>query len=277
MPDGTVSTDSSHPTNAAAELRRKQVDIDEALDTYLDPNLGRITLAEWVHIWEPGHLAGQAKWAAYHSHLRNHILPRFGDVALNKITRQSVKVFVKSLKAHLADSSVASIMSLFSLLMREAVADRRITLNPCQGVKVITRRPAERPTATPTQVNRVAERIDRRSEQILVLTAAYTGMRWGELAGLATSNARLSDGLIRIDPDVGALHEVAGDLYLGPPKTADSARDLSPRRPSATVPRRPAPGGDRQPRPRHGVLRCPRGVPAPLLRVTPRLATRRQR
>src|SRR5947208_6900499 len=144
MPDGSVGTDSSYPTRAAAELRRKQVDVEQALDTYLDPALGRITLAEWVAIWQAGHLAGPAKWAAYRSHLRNHLLPRFGDVPLNQITRQSVKLFVKQLKTRLADSSVASVMSLFSLLMREAVADRRIPINPCHGVKVITQRPAER-------------------------------------------------------------------------------------------------------------------------------------
>ncbi|MEN3615845.1 tyrosine-type recombinase/integrase [Plantactinospora sp. ZYX-F-223] len=226
LPDGTVTTDSSHPTYRTADIRRKQVDLDQALDTYLDPTLGRITLAEWVAIWEAGHIAGDAKWAAYRSHLRNHILPRFGDTPLTKITRQTVKVFVKQLRTHLADSSVASVMSLLGLLMREAVADGRIPHNPCQGVKVITRERPERPTATPTQINTITGRIERRSDQILVTTAAYTGMRWGELAGLARTNTRLGHGLIRIDPDHGALHEVQGRLYLGPPKTAGSARDI---------------------------------------------------
>ncbi len=40
--DGSVGTDSSHPTRNAAELRCKQVDIDQAYDTYLDPGSGRI-------------------------------------------------------------------------------------------------------------------------------------------------------------------------------------------------------------------------------------------
>jgi integrase len=71
-----------------------------------------------------------------------------------------------------------------------------------------------------------SNRIDRRFDQILVVTAAYTGMRSGELAGLARANIRLGDGLIRIDPKVGALHEVQGRFYLGPPKTASSARDV---------------------------------------------------
>src|SRR3954462_6839739 len=97
MPDGAVGTDSAHPTRAAAEIRCKQIDVEQALDTYLDPARGRITLTEWVALWEPGHIAGPAKWAAHRSHLRIHILPRFGDTPLNKITRQAVKI-VKHLK-----------------------------------------------------------------------------------------------------------------------------------------------------------------------------------
>jgi hypothetical protein len=151
MPDGSVGTDSSHPTRAAADIRCKHVEIEQALDTYLDPARGRITLADWVTIWQTGHLAGDARWAAYRSHLRNHILPRFGGVPLNQISRQAGKVFVKQLKTRLADSSAASVMSLLGLLMREAVADRRIPTNPCYGVKVITQRPAERPYATAAQ------------------------------------------------------------------------------------------------------------------------------
>lgn len=225
-PEGAVGTDSSHPTRDAAELRCKQVDIDQAHDTYLDPARGRITLAEWVKIWRPGHDVGAEKWAAYESHLRNHIIPRFGDVALAKITRQAVKVFVKDLKRQLAESSVASVMSLLGLLMREAVADGRIGFNPCQGIRVSNGTQTERPTATAPQINRIATRINRPSDRLLVITAAYTGMRWGELAGLAKVNTHLDDGLVVIDPDVGALHEVSGKLYLGPPKTRASAREI---------------------------------------------------
>ena len=54
LPDGAVGTDSWHPTKAAAEIRCKQVDVEQALDTYLDPARGRITLAAWVAIWETG-------------------------------------------------------------------------------------------------------------------------------------------------------------------------------------------------------------------------------
>src|SRR2546429_6486355 len=118
LPDGSVGTDSSHPTKAAAQLRCKQVDIDQATDTYLDPAAGRITLAQWVAIWEQTHVAGPARMAAYRSHLRNHILPRFRPVPLTPINRHQIKGVVKDLKTPPADSSVTRIIPLPSMLNR---------------------------------------------------------------------------------------------------------------------------------------------------------------
>jgi integrase len=96
-------------------------------------------------------------------------------------------------------------MSLLSLLMREAVADRRIGFNPAHGIRVTTGHRVARTPATAQQINCITDRIRRRSDQILVITTAYTGMRWGELAGLA--NTHLGDGLISIHPQIGARHE----------------------------------------------------------------------
>jgi integrase len=51
-------------------------------------------------------------------------------------------------------------------------------------------------------------------------------MRWGELAGLRRPNCKLDNARIHIDPDHGALHEIAGHLSLGPPKTPAAVRDI---------------------------------------------------
>jgi integrase len=62
--------------------------------------------------------------------------------------------------------------------------------------------------------------------QRLVITAAYTGMRFGELAGLTRANLHLDRALIHVAADTGALHEVSGDRWLGPPKTKAAVRDV---------------------------------------------------
>lgn len=62
---------------------------------------------------------------------------------------------------------------------------------------------------------------------VLIITAGWTGARWGELLGLQRHNIHLDDGFLVIDPDIGALHEVNGHFSLGPPKTAESARTIT--------------------------------------------------
>lgn len=97
--------------------------------------------------------------------------------------------------------------------------------NPCPV------RPEPVPTAE--QVLAITDRAGQlggRSGYVMVVTGAFTGMRWGEITGLAKRNCRTADGYLFIDPEVGALHEVGGRMWLGPPKSKAAARriDLPP-------------------------------------------------
>jgi integrase len=230
LPDGTVITDSVHDDRAQAQLRAREIDIELARDMFTDPREGRISLAEWVDLWAASHQAGPATWAAYRSHLRLHILPRLGHLQLVAIRRHHIKTLILDLRRRLAPRSTADVITVLSMVLQEALEDRRIPFNPCRGVRANTGRRPERPHATTAQVAAIAARMRRPLDALLVITAAYTGMRWGELSGLDRANIDLDNGTIHVHPHVGALHEVGGKLFLGPPKTADSARriDLPP-------------------------------------------------
>ncbi|MEU8004234.1 tyrosine-type recombinase/integrase [Catellatospora sp. NPDC049111] len=54
------------------------------------------------------------------------------------------------------------------------------------------------------------------------MTAAYTGLRWGELAGLHRDNVNLREGWIFVADEDGALIEINGRLSKGRPKTRAS-------------------------------------------------------
>jgi integrase len=226
MPDGTVATDSAHDLRPDAVLRAKEIDVEVSRDTFIDPRGGRIRLEEWVQIWQATHQAAPATWSAYRSHLRLHILPNLGQLALVDIRRQHVKSLAVTLRQRLAPRSTADVIMVLSMVLQEAVEDRRIPFNPCRGVRVPQGVRAERPHATADQVAAIVARQNRPSDGLLVLTAAYTGMRWGELAGLSRDNLDLTTGSIYVHPEVGALHEVDGKLFLGPPKTSDSVRRI---------------------------------------------------
>ncbi|OLB81920.1 MAG: site-specific integrase [Actinobacteria bacterium 13_2_20CM_2_71_6] len=225
LPDGSVATDSAHPTRTAAKARAADIETDQRRDVFINPDDGKITLREWVELWTEAHDVGPATWERYRSHLDIHILPRFGDTPLGAISRMAVKAWIKDLNRRRAPATVASILSLLSMLLGEAVEERRIPLNPCRKLRGTAPPRPERPWATAKQVAAIADRVSA-PNQVLIITAAYTGMRWGELAGLRRSNCKLDDGRIYIDSDDGALHEVGGHLELGPPKTPAAVRDI---------------------------------------------------
>jgi len=170
LPDGTVVTDSAHPTKPAAQRSApKRSTSNSPNKTLLDPRDGKIPLREWVAVWQHTHQARPATWSAYRSHLRLHILPRLGHLPLTPIRRQHIKALVLDLKTKLAPRSAADVLMVLSMVLREAVEDRRIPFNPARGVKVAISHRPERPHATPEQVTEIIARIARHVDQILVL------------------------------------------------------------------------------------------------------------
>jgi integrase len=58
----------------------------------------------------------------------------------------------------------------------------------------------------------------------MVLTAAYVGLRWGELIGLAVENVDLDRCRIRVERQISEVH---GKLVFGPPKTKAGVRTVT--------------------------------------------------
>jgi integrase len=176
--------------------------------------------------------------AKYDHHLDQHILPVFGQVRLDQIRRMAVKEWAADLAVRYAPATVSSIVTLLSVVLNAAVQEQVIAVNPCLNLKISSRTSGGnprhgRPIPQERHILPLAARAGRlggRTAEILVLTAAFTGMRWGELAGLARPNCRTSENMIWIHADVGALHEVRGQLWLGPPKSPAAVRriDLPP-------------------------------------------------
>jgi integrase len=84
----------------------------------------------------------------------------------------------------------------------------------------------ERPHAATDEVDALTGRMSP-DNGLMTITDAYTGPRWGELAGSQWIRTYLDDDpRIEIDPKFGALHEVQGRLELGPPKTPASVRTV---------------------------------------------------
>jgi integrase len=232
--DGGFGTITGFTSKKAAEAKAVEIEADQRRGTFLDPDAGKLSLAEWSVTWFDALDVAETTAAQYRSLARNHILSRWGNTRLDAISGLAVHTWGKKLRADgYAVSTVATIIKIMSMMLADAVDERLIPANPIQPRRRGRRRHqprTERLWATPEQVLSIAAQaaaLVGNWAAVLIITAAWTGARWGELAGLQRINTHLDDGIIVIDPDIGALHEVGGRLELGPPKTAESARTIT--------------------------------------------------
>ena len=232
--DGTIGSISGFPTKTDAEHHADDMEADQRGGTFIDPARGKATLNAWIDDWLPALDVDIRTEENYRASLRRHIQPRWGVTPLTDISGIRVAAWTKELSANLAPSTVAGIMKLLRMILADAVNERLIAYNPIQPRRrgrARTVRPTERIWATPDEVLHIADQAAAYYHPcgaVLIITAAWTGARWGELTGLHRRNLHLDDRVMIVDPYLGALHEAgAGNQWLGPPKNAGSARTIT--------------------------------------------------
>jgi integrase len=196
---------------------------------------GSATLATWTQSWLRTLRVSERTEENYRRNIRRHLLPRWGEHRLAAITATDIHMWVGQLHAAgYAPTTITTLVKLLSQILGDAVEAGLLSENPVRrrphrGPRVI-QPVAERIWATPEQVVQIAENATALGDAtmgLLLVTAGWTGLRWGELAGLQRCNLHLADGVLLIDRYVGGLHESGSRMWLGPPKTNASVRVVS--------------------------------------------------
>jgi integrase len=190
-----------------------------------DPRHGKVLFGAWADQW----LATKAPKLQpstaelYRYLLRRHVVPTFGSVPIGRLSAAQVHSWLADLHStKLSPNTVAKAYRVLSGVMDGAVQAQLIPYNPCTIKGAGTERHPEMQVATPEQVAAIASAAGPRWEA-LILTAAYGGLRWGELAALRRSDVDLTSGAIKVARKLG---EVNGRLEFGPPKSAAGRRTI---------------------------------------------------
>lgn len=150
-------------------------------------------------------------------HLRNQILPVFGTMPLGAIRPTDVRAWIAALQEDgLAPGTIAGIYRTFSKILKTAVIDGLISRTPCIGIDLPKQTTHEEMRfLEPAQIEALADAIEPRYRG-LVFMAAYTGMRWGELAALRVRRLNLLKGTVDVSE---SLAEINGHIHIQPTKT----------------------------------------------------------
>jgi integrase len=218
----------SFPTKGEARGFIGTVESELAQGTWTDPNLAKVRFSTYTTRWRdslahlrPGTLNN------VDSFLQCHIFPAFATWQMGRIEPADVRAFVAELvDKELAPTTISGIYRVLARILSTAETDGVIPRTPCRGIKLPRQTTTLEPCfLSPDEVRRLAEAIEDRY-QVLIYTAAYTGMRWGELAGLRVPRLDLLRGTIDV---VEALTEVNGTVRTGPTKTGKSRTVSIPR------------------------------------------------
>ena len=221
-PDGRERSKSFRRKVDAARFLA-QVEVDKARGDWVDPRLGKTDLGEWAQTWlETTSDLRASTRARDESILSNHVLPRFGATPLAAIDYMAVRSWVADLSKRLSPASVHKAHQVLSKVLRSAVAAGLISKNAAENVPLPRQDRTEMRMLTPVEVQALADAMDPRYRAV-VITAAYTGLRVGELTALRRSNIDLLRRRITVTE---TLVEVKGELIFNPPKTARGFRSV---------------------------------------------------
>lgn len=234
-PDHSQTDKRGFRTKREAELFLATVELSKAHGSYLDPVEARITVgelgAEWLANKEQA--LKPSSFSPLSTAWRVYVAPRWAGTSIGRIRPSTVEQWVRELgqgKAptvrargeHLnkprSSSVVIRAVGILAGILDVAVRDGRLARNPARGLSNLPRKVTkkQRRYLTDEEVFRFAESVHDPMRSTLILTLAYTGIRWGEAVALHCADIDLDRHRIRVRE---SATEVEGYIHVGPPKS----------------------------------------------------------
>lgn len=163
--------------------------------------------------------------AHYRALLDKFLLPTFGNVKVNRITRADIERWHVQHKGQTPTYTAHAYSLLKTVLDFASRPPRRhITANPCDipGAGTTRRIKAVHP-ASVDEIEAIAAAMPDRL-RLLVLLTAWGALRFGEATELRRKDVDLKRGVVKVRR---AVYRVNGRPEVGTPKTAAGVRDVS--------------------------------------------------
>jgi integrase len=158
----------------------------------------------------------------YEDLFRLHIRPYLGDLALGAIKPATIRSWrSRLLDGGTTEPQAVKAYALLRAILNTAVKeDEILRQNPCRIPGYDRYHTPERPVASVAQVFALADAMPARFAALIVV-AAFSSLRWGELAALRRCDVDLTTGTVRVPRTLTALRN---RMEFGAPKSAAGNR-----------------------------------------------------
>lgn len=192
--------------------------------THVDPRAGRLLLRDWEPAWWEARVVAATTRATNRGRVDRYILPAFGERALDEITAMFVQGWVGRLTSEhgLSADTVRNCHGLLSSMLDAAVREKLIRENVARarsrrhpdGIVLPAKGLGRETYYTRDQVGAIEAEMPVLYRPI-VTTLVWTGMRWGELAGLHRDQLDMLRRQVEVSR---SCEQIGGHFGLKPPK-----------------------------------------------------------
>ncbi len=163
---------------------------------------------EWLNTYARTHVK-ESTFREYEAVFKNHVFPVFGRIPFSKVTREMVKrLIAEKIQIGLSRSTVKNIIVPLREMYNHAIDDGVVSFsNPASRVGRFNKRRGEDRKITPLTREELSTLLDTAVGRMphyypLLLCAARTGMREGELIALQWGDVDFSGRLIEVRRNV---------------------------------------------------------------------------
>lgn len=236
-PDGTQTDKRGFERKLDADRwAAEHVTTAQARGSFIDPQSSKATMGGLgdAYFDKKCLRAKESSKSDYYTRWYVYARPYWANVRVGDVTRGMVQDWIGWLAAGddsaepkrrpLSANTVAGAYHFLRGIFADAVLDRRIPSNPCDGVELPRPRARERRYLTVGQLYQLADECKWRRG--IILTLGLCGMRWGEMAGLRVGDVDLGNHRIAI---ARAATRVRTRFVVDDPKTYSTRVIMFPR------------------------------------------------
>ena len=206
----------------AEKLREITCEVDQG--TYMEPS--KMTLGEWLDIWEETYLIGVKPRTieVYHMVIKNHIKPAMGAVRLEALTPHMIQNLYNDCirEKGLSAKSVKNVHCVMHRSLRQAALLGYIRYNPTDAC-ILPR--VEKKDVKPLddyEMGRFLKEISGNPLETLMVVTLFTGMRQGEIMGLTWDCVDFIRGTLTVNKQLQYFGSKGGGYKLVSTKNGKS-------------------------------------------------------
>ena len=179
----------------------------------------KMTVAQWLDIWVAEYLNSVKPLTKhnYNKQVQKHLKPALGAAKLEALDTHTIQRFYNSLIASgLSPKTVKNIHGILHCALQQAIACDYIYRNPADACKLPKVTKPEIKPLEPEEIARLLKEAEQDDYCNLFIVAMFTGMRQGELLGLAWECVDFQTGIITVKQQLQCKD---GNYFLETPKS----------------------------------------------------------